>query len=264
MFLQDFDTTKSRFNKIQKYLRENHKCEIATDKLTYRTASRLIESTTGKMSEVMNSDKKEYARLQMIREGLELWKISPVQYTDQLEESMDDDSVDEAKVIISAQDLSIELQKIIEKLAELQVQNLIPIIDKMKSEISIEAAERFNQNVDTSFGELLTIAKQTKDNLNDAILVASGRTQPSMNDMDSMRPDQDRDMGSPDDLDMDLDMDDGFGGDDAVSGDFGPEGRKLKSESSNYGSALTELKKSMTNGKINRKTLESIISRVKK
>lgn len=260
MFLQDFDTTKSRFEKIQKYLRENHKCEIATDKLTYTTASKLIESTNTKMQSVKNTDQKEYTRLQMIREGLELWKVSPAEFYETLDESVDDDSVDEAKVIISAQDLSVELQKIIEKLAELQVQNLIPIIDKMKSEIGIEPAERFNEKVDSAFGELLTVAKKTKDNLNDAILVASGRAQPSMNDMDMDMPKSDMDMEKSDDLNID----DQFGGDDAVSGDFGPEGRRLKAESVAYSDALTELKTSMKNGKINKKTLESILTRVKK
>jgi hypothetical protein len=258
MFLQDFDTTTDRFSKIQKYLRENHKCEIATDKLTYTTANKLIETTTKKMDSIRHKDQKEYAKLQMIREGLELWKVSPVQFVKNLDEAMDDDSVDEAKVIISAQDLSIELQKIIEKLAELQVQNLIPIIDKMKSEIGLESAERFNDKVDSAFGELLNVAKSTKDSLNDAILVASGKAQPSMNDMDSMKPD----MGT--DSELDLDMDDQFGGDDSVSGDFGPEGRKLKAESIGYHDALVELKNSTSAGKINRSTLESIISRVKK
>ena len=263
MFLQDFDTTKSKFEKIQKYLRENHKCEIATDKLTYTTASRLIESTSKQMPSMSNKNTKDYAKLQMIREGLELWKISPVQYTSgQIEESMDDDSVDEAKVIISAQDLSIELQKIIEKLAELQVQTLIPIVDKMKSELGIESAERFNGQVDSAFGELLDSAKRAKDNLNDAILVASGKSQPQsgMSDMNSM---PDLDSGN-DELGMDLDMGDEFGGDDAVSGAEGPEGRKLKAESIRYHDALTELKNNMAKGKINKKTLESILSRVKK
>jgi hypothetical protein len=255
MFLQDFDTSISRFNKIQKYLRENHKCEIAVDKLKYSTALSLIEETSKKMSSLNDKSSKDYAKLQMIKEGLEIWKTSPLQYGQNLEEAIDDDSVDEAKVIISAQDLSIELQKIIEKLSELQVQTLIPIIDKMKSEIGIEAAEKFNSSVDTAFGQLLNSAKQTKDNLNDAILVASGKSQPTsdISDLDDI-----------DDLDNDMNTFDKKGNVPSI----GPEDRKLKepvrSESINYNQALLELKKYSKDGKINKKTLESIKNRVKK
>jgi hypothetical protein len=255
MFLQDFDTSISRFTKIQKYLRENHKCEIAIDKLKYSTASSLIEETAKKMSSISDKSSKDYVKFQMIKEGLEIWKKSPLQYGETLEEAIDDDSVDEAKVIISAQDLSIELQKIIEKLSELQVQTLIPIIDKMKSEIGIDAAEKFNSSVDSAFGQLLNSAKQTKDSLNDAILVASGKSGPTSDISDiSNMDDLDNDMKT---FDKTLDMP-----------EIGPETRQLKepmkSESIDYNTALLELKKHSKNGKIDKKTLESIKIRAKK
>lgn len=266
MFLEDFDTPTQRFEKIQDYLRENYECEIAHESLTYSRVNRLLKETKEKLSKLdEKKNAKEYAKLQIISEGLKLWKLAPVQTeltSPAIREALDDSNMEEAKVIIAAEEMTDKLQKMIEDLAEMQVQQLIPIIDAMKAEIGTSEASRFNEVVDGSLGELLDLAKSTKDKLTTAIQVASG--QQAGNEMGADTNPED-DFALPSDIDLGDDMGpDEFSGDDAASGEFGPEGRAMKGESINYMSALSEVKSSMKNGKISKVALENVINRIKK
>lgn len=273
MFLEDFDTPAQRFQKIQGYLRETYKCEIANDKLTYTQVSKLLRQTNerlGKLDERKNPT--EYSKLKLIAEGLKLWRISPIQSeltspavaNMVVQEAIDEENVEEAKVVIAAEEMANRLQKIIEQLAEMQVQDLIPLIDAMKADMGVEQASQFNDTVDAAFSELLDATKATKDKLANAILVASGQAVGGNTDMsmggDVAAPDQE--FGPSSDV-ADAGLDDAFGGDDAVAGEFGPEGRKMKGESISYTKALSEMKNSMKNGKVSKKTLESLVSKVK-
>lgn len=269
MFLEDLDTPAQRFLKIQNYLRENYNCEIAYDALNYSTVNKLINEAKSKLSKLdEKKDAKEYAKLQIISEGLKLWKLAPVQTeltSPALSEALDDSNMEEAKVIIAAEEMTDKLQKMIEDLAEMQVQQLIPIIDAMKAEIGTDQANQFNEVVDTALGELLDIAKTTKDKLTSAIQVASGQ-QPA-NDMANMGGDEmGGDAGLPDDLELDnLDnTGDEFAGDEAASGDFGPEGRKMKGESIDFMTALSEVKSATKQGKVSRVALETVLNKIKK
>lgn len=246
MFLKEFDTNKEKFNKIQTYLKENFKFEIATEKLNEIKADRLIERSENRLKTVnQKTNPKEYTKLKLVSEGLKLWKL-----TEQEEDSGD---MDEARIILSAEEITTKLQDMVEKIAELQVQKLIPIVDKMKEELGPNEAARFNQIADSSLAELLNIAKSTKDKISTAIVqVSSGTT--------SM--DQDMGMQQSQGLDSLDDMgDDGFDGDDAVSGDIGPEGRKMKGESIDFEDALLLLKEATKDGKISRKDFNKIIGK---
>lgn len=274
MFLEDFDTPAQRFQKIQGYLRETYNCEIANDKLTYTQVSKLLRQTNERLAKLdERKNPKEYSKFKLIAEGLKLWRISPYQteltspaMPDMVKEAIDEENVEEAKVVIAAEDMTNRLQKIIEQLAEMQVQDLIPLIDAMKADMGVEQASQFNDTVDAAFSELLDAAKATKDKLANAILVASGQAVGGQNDMSTGGTDIGPSLDTPDaeiGPELDSGLDDAFGGDDAVAGDFGPEGRKMKGESIEFTKALSEMKNSMKNGKISKKTLESLVSKVK-
>jgi len=233
MFLKDFDTPAYRFEKIQSYLREHYNCEIAAEHLNHAKITKLIEQTKVKLSKLdEKTNPKEYSKMKLISEGLQLWKISPVQTeltqvpNMVVNEAIDDENVESAKVIIAVEDMTDKLQKIIQDLAEMQVQQLIPIVDSMKAELGAEQATRFNDTVDAALGELVDLAKTTKDAVTNAILVASGQETGSMDTM-GMDTDMGPDMGP----DMVSDMGDEFGGVDSAAGDMGPENRRLKGES---------------------------------
>jgi hypothetical protein len=132
--------------------------------------------------------------------------------------------LDQAEVLLAAKELVDKLQKMIEDVAAMQVQELMPITDAMKDQLGFEVAEQYNTAADAALGGLLDQLKSTKTSLDNATLQASGQpiNGPSPTDMGT-------ELATADDLDDGLD--DEFGGDDAAAGASNPVGRELKAES---------------------------------
>lgn len=260
MFLNDFETKEVKFAKIQKYLEENYGYELDMSAMDAEKVSGIIKSTTEKMK--VTEDAKEYTRLHMIAEGLKLWTPAPVQspFTDMVAEAVDEDGVEQAKVILAAQEMNDELQKMVERVAEMQVQDLIPLVDAMKAEIGMEQAEAFNNAVDSALGTLLDSVKSTKEGVENAILAAQGQAPATDMEMGGGDMDMEVDM---DGMDADAPDDDSFTGDDAAADAEGePEGRELKGESiESFDTMLEELQAKVNeNGEVSRKDLEAALA----
>jgi len=262
MFLSDFETNSAKFSKIQKYLKENYGYSLDMNSMTADKAQAMISSTTQKMRQAQ--DPREYTRLHMIAEGLKLWTPAPVQ-TDltapaMVQEGVDEEGVEQAKVIIAAQEIADELQEMLEDVAELQVQDLIPLADAMKSELGVQQAEAFSASVDAALGALVDAIKTAKSGVDNAIMAAQGQA-PAV-DME-----QPVDTIGIDDVDMgdDLDdvADDAFGGDDSVSNaETEPEGRELKAEA--FDAMLGELQKKVNEaGQVSKRDLEEALAKFK-
>jgi regulator of PEP synthase PpsR (kinase-PPPase family) len=261
MFLQDFETTQSKFEKMQRYLKENHGYELDMSAMDVTKVADIITSTTNKMK--VTEDSTEYTRLHMIAESLKLWTPAPIQseLTEYVSEAVDDEAVEGAKVILAAQEMNDELQKMVERVAEMQVQDLIPLVDAMKAELGMEQAEAFNNAADTALGGLLDTVKSTKEAVENAILGAQGQA-PAV-DMEMPAADigvKDVDMTG---MDADAPDDDAFGGDDAsADADGEPEGRELKAESADvFDTMLEELQSKVNeNGEVSRADLEGALA----
>jgi hypothetical protein len=261
MFLQDLDTQEQKFSKIQKYLEENYGYELDMSAMDADKVAGIIKSTTDKMK--VTEDAKEYTRLHMIAEGLKLWTPAPVQteLTAVVTEAADEEAVEQAKVIIAAQEINDTLQKMIEDTAEMQVQDLIPLVDAMKAELGMEQAEAFNNAVDSALAGLLDSLKSAKDGVENAILAAQGQAPATDMEMGGGDMDMEVDM---DGMDADAPDDDSFTGDDAAAdADGEPEGRELKAESTDAFDAMLEdlQTKVNENGEVSRGDLEEALAK---
>ena len=169
--------------------------------------------------------------------------------------------LDQAELALAAKDMVVQLQDIAEDLAKMQVENLMPLVDRIKEEYGPEAGEQFNGSVEAALGSALEGIKGTHEQVQDAVLVLTGD-----------KPAMSTDMGS-DDMSMDMgdtDMDDGLGGDDEISLDgadaaAGPAdmslGRAVKKES--VEKAKRALQTALREGKYNDKVLRRIIQSMK-
>ena len=262
MFLNDFETNETKFVKIQKYLEENYGYALDMSAMDTAKINGIIKSTTDKMK--VTEDAKEYTRLHMIAEGLKLWTPAPVQspLTDMLvAESVDEEGVEQAKVILAAQEMNDELQKMVERVAEMQVQDLIPLVDAMKAELSMEQAEAFNNAVEGALGQLLDSTKSAKEGVENAILAAQGQA-PAV-DMEMPAGEIDADAVDMDGMDADAPEVDDFSGDDAAAdADGEPEGRELKAESVDaFDTMLEELQSRVNeNGEVSRSDLQAALA----
>jgi regulator of PEP synthase PpsR (kinase-PPPase family) len=242
-------------------LKENHGYELDMSAMDVTKVADIITSTTNKMK--VTEDSTEYTRLHMIAESLKLWTPAPIQseLTEYVSEAVDDEAVEGAKVILAAQEMNDELQKMVERVAEMQVQDLIPLVDAMKAELGMEQAEAFNNAADTALGGLLDTVKSTKEAVENAILGAQGQA-PAV-DMEMPAADIGVDDVDMTGMDADAPDDDAFGGDDAsADADGEPEGRELKAESADvFDTMLEELQSKVNeNGEVSRADLEGALA----
>lgn len=241
MILKEFvkhDST--RLNKIVQALSENYDYELDFDGMTADKATRMKANAAKRIAE--STDVNRRVKLGLIAESLDLWMQANVQseLTAMVAEAMDDESVDEAKVIIAAQEINDKIQSMIEDAAKMQVQDMLPIVDAMKSEIGTAEAEAFASQADAALSGLVDSLKSAKDEYSNAIQAAQGNAvAPDM----AMDPEMDAglddiDMGMDDEMGGEMDpeldaggeMDDEFAGDDAEVGGDAPEGREMKPE----------------------------------
>ncbi len=235
MILREFTAhNATKLNKLQRALAENYDYDINLDKMTADRAERMATKARLKVEE--NTDTNKRIKFAMIAESLELWMQANVQTeltAFNLAEGLDDDSMEEAKVILAAKELSDKIQGMIEDAAKMQVQDLLPIVDAMKSEVGQAEADAFATQADAALAGLVESLKGAKTEYDSAISAAQGLAPAT--DMDNF--DMDGEMGDGEmDMDMDggevdLDMgDDEFAGDDATVGGEDPTGREMKAE----------------------------------
>lgn len=237
MILNEFAARgPNKLEKLKKALAENYDYDINFDGMTPNRAERLAEKAREKVAEQRDVNKR--IKFAMIAESLDLWMQANVQteLTDMVAEGLDDESMEEAKVILAAKELSDKIQGMIEDAAKMQVQDLLPIVDAMKSEIGGSEADAFASAADQALAGLVETLKSSKEEYDNAIAAAQGETPGT--DMDNFDLDTGDDEGIGDmEVDMDamddesesdMDMDD-FGGDDTEIGDD-PTGREMKDE----------------------------------
>lgn len=239
MYLNDLNSAAHNVEKINKVLANTFGHNVNISEMSSESLGRMLSATNAKITAIKEStsaywEDKTYNKLSLISHSLRTYinEVAPTRNDGKKMKTKVRESaeLEQAEVMLAAQELVDGLQKMVEDLAGMQVQKLMPIVDAMKEQLGFEQAEAYNASAEAALGGLLSSAKAAKGELENATLVARGE-QPAMSAPTAMGAD-DMDMGDTDELDTDeLDMGDDFGGDDAAAGDDNQLGRELKGES---------------------------------
>ena len=183
-----------------------------------------------------------------------------------LAESVGDETVDQAEVVLAAKEIGDKLQGMAEDIAQMQVQDMMPLVQAMKEQLGLEQAQAFEGDATAALQGLLDTMKSSKDAYDNAVLVLQGEA--PANDMGQMGGD-DAGFGDMDSIDTDGDgemepMDgDDFAGADAEAGDENPVGRDMKeSADERMMAALKAVQENSKDGKISKAQLEAIKQQV--
>ena len=232
MILKEFTSRgPNALDKLTRALAENYDYNLKFTGMTRERARRMAEKARARVNE--HKDINQRIKFKMIAESLDLWMQANIQteLTSMVAEGLDDESMEEAKVILAAKELSDKIQGMIEDAAKMQVQDLLPIVDAMKSEVGSAEADAFASAADTALAGLVEALKGAKTEYDNAIGVAQGQSpatdMDAMGGMDDMGMD---DMGMDDMGGDNLGGDDEFGGDDANAGEDDPTGRAMKDD----------------------------------
>ena len=235
MYLNDLNSASHNVAKINRILSKTFEHNVNLGEMSTDSLNRMLTATTAKIATIKESnltywENAQYNKLKLIEHSLKTYikEVAPARKDGKrakMKESivMEQD-LDQAEVLLAAKELVDKLQKMIEDVAAMQVQELMPITDAMKDQLGFEVAEQYNTAADAALGGILDQLKSTKTELDNATLQASGQpvNGPSPTDMGN-------DMGT--ELATADDLGDEFGGDDAAAGAPNPVGRELKAES---------------------------------
>lgn len=233
MYLNDLNSAKHNVQKINSVLANTFGHDVSLSEMSTDALHRMLRTTNAKMEAIKESDLKywenaQYNKLNLIAHSLKTYinEVAPARKdgkamkkkTMESRRLMEQDLA-QAEVLLAAQELVDKLQKMVEDVAAMQVQELMPITDAMKEQIGFEVADQYNSAADSALGSLLDQLKATKESLENATLQAQGKpvNAPAPTDMGPAAPE---DMGMGDD----------FEGDDAAAGADNSVGREMKAE----------------------------------
>lgn len=238
MYLNDLKSTTESVAKLNRVLASTFGHDVDLSEMNVDSLGRMLTATNQKMMAIKESDlayweNPQYNKLNLIQHQLRTYinEVAPARTDGKamkkqktLESKLMEDELASAEVLLAAQELVDKLQKMVEDIAEMQVQELMPIVDAMKAEVGFDVAEAYNSQAESALSTLLDQAKSAKEQLENATLQAQGKPVNGS----AKTPMAEPDMGM--DMDMDEPMDD-FGGDDAAAGPDNDIGRELKAES---------------------------------
>ena len=243
MYLNDLNSAQHRVSKLNKILADTFNHEVDLSSMNYESLNRMLTTTNAKLLAIKESDltyweNPQYNKLGLIQHQIKTYitELAPARSDGKRmktkESTIMEADLDQAEVLLAAQELVDEMQKMVEDVAEMQVQKLMPIVDAMKQQVGFEVAEVYNNAADGALGALLDQMKQAKDALENATLTARGEqpaaSAPTDMGMDDAAMDPQAPMDGAQNMDMDADE---FAGDEAASGEDNPVGRELKGES---------------------------------
>ena len=160
--------------------------------------------------------------------------------------------LDQAELVLAAKDMVDRIQKMAENLAEMQVEELMPLVDAMKEHFGPDVAQVFNSSVEATLQQALDTIKATRDGVDNAVLALTGEA-PVQSDMGEVPAPE---MGM--DAEMEVPSEEDFGGDEAMAGDVPAIGREMKPESIST-SALAQAKKILMQGAKNGKVSKQAV-----
>ncbi len=143
--------------------------------------------------------------------------------------------LERAELTLNAQDIVNKLQAIAEDLAELSVQQVMPLADGMKGEFGPDAAEEFESSVGSALENALQTVRDAREQVNNSVL----RLQGKLSDEDVNVPSSDMSTDDGSDIGIDIeggDVEDAFGGEPAASGEEGEPLGRVRKESREYSS----------------------------
>ena len=256
MNINDMNTNYD-FDSVKKILESRFNWSGRWDSMTEDEVRSLGQKADAKLAEAGDISSPKYNLYLFIKEAakmrLQQMANMPVN------EGVGSEMVDQAEVVLAAQEIGDKLQGMAEDIAQMQVQDMMPLVQAMKEQMGMDQASAFESSATASLQGLLDTMKTTKESYDNAVLVLQGEAPATDMGMDDGGIDD-----MPDAGDGEIDMDpvgDEFGGADALAGDDADAGREMKeSMDDKIKLALKVVQESSKDGKISKADLDRIKS----
>ncbi len=258
MNINDMNTNYD-FDSVKKILESRFNWTGRWDSMTEDEVRSLGQKADAKLAEAGDISSPKYNLYLFIREAakMRLQQIASMP----VNEGVGSEMVDQAEVVLAAQEIGDKLQGMAEDIAQMQVQDMMPLVQAMKEQMGMDQASAFESSATASLQGLLDTMKSTKESYDNAVLVLQGEAPATDMGMDDGGIDAMPDAGIDGEPEIDMEPADDFGGADAVAGDDADAGREMKeSMDDKIKLALKAVQESSKDGKISKADLDRIKS----
>jgi predicted nucleic acid-binding Zn-ribbon protein len=212
MNLQELQVNKKTVV-VTRALREHYNLDMDFDKLTLQQSQKMLTKVRGLLKEA-RSDKKiyesqknpAYLKLVMMEQAL----------TDRINDlrsqpariMVENEEVQKSQVILAAQEMVDTLQKMLEQISKMNVEELNAVVEGMKSEFGSEKGDEFNANVGQMLSTLQEAIRSAKQGIESSLGSVTGQTpgMAGMGGMGGMDAEPGMDAGMPGDMEAGADM----------------------------------------------------------
>ncbi len=261
MNINDMNTNYD-FDSVKKILESRFNWTGRWDSMTEDEVRSLGQKADAKLAEAGDISSPKYNLYLFIREAakMRLQQIASMP----VNEGVGSEMVDQAEVVLAAQEIGDKLQGMAEDIAQMQVQDMMPLVQAMKEQMGMDQASAFESSATASLQGLLDTMKTTKESYDNAVLVLQGEapaTDMGADDGFGDMPADAIDTDGDGEMEPVGDVGDEFGGADALAGDDADAGREMKeSMDDKIKLALKAVQESSKDGKISKADLDRIKS----
>lgn len=182
MNLNELREKKSKL--ATKALRESFKINLELSKLDLSKTNQMLGKIRSLISETKTSSKihsshksPEYLKLLMMEAALSD-HLSDLRSRTRI--VVENEEVQKSQVILAAQDLIDSLQKMLEQVSKMNVEELPAVVEGITNEIGVSEGEQFNSSVGQSLNNLQQSLATTKTELANALGAITGQAAASM------------------------------------------------------------------------------------
>ena len=234
--IRDFSNAEAKLKRVQENIQDRRSDPGAESTPEYASdvlQASLYEEVLKEVSPTMRKTKKKITK-------------ESVNNSKKLATLMEQD-LDQAEVVLAAKAMIDKLQGMAEDLAEMSVEELMPIVDAMKESFGIDMANQFSANAESILAPALDVVKQARDGMDNAVLGLTGEG-PSPDMAMAPGPDMGMEPGVEPGMDV-MPGEDEFAGADTAAGAMEePTGRIPKESLEKVGRYMFEHK--MADGKV--------------
>lgn len=110
----------------------------------------------------------------------------------QLYNILRESEIQQAQVVLAAQAMVDDIQKMLEEVSSMQFKDLPALVDEMKNQIGVDQAMQFNQDAVSALGTLMQSMQSAKQQMDQALGIVTGQATPPS--LPGQEPDSDVDM----------------------------------------------------------------------
>lgn len=160
-------------------LKETFNTKLNLNKLTVKETRTMLTKVRNLISETRTSRKNhvsqnnpEYLKLIMLEQVLSGHLNDIRQYSRIV---IENEEVQKSQVILAAQDMIDSIQKMVEQISKMNVEELPAVVQGIENEIGVNESEQFSSSVSENLKNLQAALETSRAGLNDALGVITGQ-----------------------------------------------------------------------------------------